>query len=165
MKYVAEALFLYTFYRTSGLSFLVLFGEGDASLLARFFRGELLMVVPSPVVPLLVVEVLVLTAVGGLWIGCTSSGSPVLEGVLAGTILAFFATMPTFPFCMPRSSHSQRPRPRPWHPITPRRVFSPDLCSRSSSMVVGALGGQQWRRDRAPRPVARARAARPRRSQ
>ncbi len=164
-KYIAEALFLYTFYRTSGVPFLVLFGEGDASLLERFFRGELLMIVTSPVVPLLVVEVLVLTAVGGLWIGCTSSGSPVLEAVLAGTILAFFATMTNLTILYAR--------------IESLTTIAASALVADYSQAVSlagpvlqiflygcwAMAGQQWRRDRASRPVTRARAARPRRSQ
>ena len=93
MKFIMEGLFLYTFYRKSGLPFHTLFGGWEDNLVGRFLRGELLAVTASQVVPLLVVEVLVLTAVGGLWIGFTSSGTPILEGVFAGTILAFFATL------------------------------------------------------------------------
>ncbi len=93
MKFIMEGLFLYTFYRKSGLPFRTLFGGWEDNLAGRFLRGELLAVTTSQVVPLLVVEVLVLTAVGGLWIGFTSSGTPILEGVFAGTILAFFATL------------------------------------------------------------------------
>ena len=93
MKFIMEGLFLYTFYRKSGLPFHTLFGGWEDNLVGRFLRGELLAVTASQVVPLLAVEALVLTAVGGLWIGFTSPGTPILEGVFAGTILAFFAVL------------------------------------------------------------------------
>ncbi len=93
VKFLMEGVFLYTFYRKSGLAFHVLFGGWQDKLVARFLRGELLMVTGSQVVPLLILEVLILTAVGGLWIGFTSARTPILEGVLAGAILACFATL------------------------------------------------------------------------
>jgi hypothetical protein len=93
MKFLMEGLFLYTFYRKSGLPFHTLFGGWEDNLVGRFLCGELLSVTASQVVPLLAVEALILTAVGGLWIGFISSGTPILEGVFAGTILAFFSSL------------------------------------------------------------------------
>jgi hypothetical protein len=93
MKFLMEGFFLYTFYRKSGLPFHALYGGWEDDLVGRFIRGDLLAVTGSQVVPLLAVEALVLTAVGGLWIGFTSPGTPILEGVFAGTILAFFASL------------------------------------------------------------------------
>jgi hypothetical protein len=93
VKFAMEGFFLYAFYRKSGLPFQALFGGWGDDLVGRFIRGELLAVTASQVVPLLVVEALILTAVGGLWIGYTSSGSAILEGIFAGTILGFFATL------------------------------------------------------------------------
>jgi hypothetical protein len=93
IKFVMEGLFLYTYYRKSGLPFDTLFGGRADDLLGRFLRGELLALTGPQVLPLLVVEALVLTAIGGLWIGLSSPGSGVLEALFAGTILAFFATL------------------------------------------------------------------------
>ena len=95
LKFVMEGLFLYTFYRKSGLSFDVLFGRWEDDLFGRFLRGDLLVVTASQAVALLLIETILLTAVGGLWIGVTAKGSvsAMLEGLFAGTILAFFATL------------------------------------------------------------------------
>ncbi len=95
LKFVMEGLFLYTFYRKSGLPFEALFGRWENDLLGRFLRGDLLVVTASQVIALLLIEAILLTAVGGLWIGATatSSGNAILEGLFAGTILAFFATL------------------------------------------------------------------------
>jgi hypothetical protein len=163
-KYITEALFLYTLCRTSGLPFPVLFGEADGSLLGRFLRGELLMVVAAPVVPLLVVEVLILTAVGGLWIGCTSSGSPVLEGVLAGTILAFCATTTNLTVLYAHIESLTQ---------TAASLLAADYFQAFSLagpmlqiFLCGcwAIAGQQWRRDRSSHAAERTRRARPNRS-
>ena len=163
-KYITEALFLYTLYRNSGLPFHVLFGEADGGLLGRFLRGELLMVVAAPVVPLLVVEVLILTAVGGFWIGCTSSGSPVLEGVLAGTILAFFATMTNLTVLYAHIESLTQ---------TAASLLAADYFQAFSLagpmlqiFLYGCwvIAGQQWRRDLSSHAVAQTRRARPRRS-
>lgn len=95
LKFAIEGLFLYTFYQKSGLPFHALFGRWEDGLLGRFLRGDLLAVTASQVVALLLIETLLLTAIGGLWIGVTApgSGSAILEGLFAGTILAFFATL------------------------------------------------------------------------
>ncbi len=95
LKFVMEGIFLYTFYRKSGLPFEVLFGRWEDHLLVQFLRGDLLVVTASQVEALLVIQTLLLTAIGGLWIGITSTGSAsmILEGLFAGTILAFFATL------------------------------------------------------------------------
>jgi hypothetical protein len=95
LKFVMEGIFLYTFYRKSGLPFHALFGRWEENLLVRFLRGDLLVVTASQVEALLLIEALLLTAIGGLWIGVTSAGSAsaILEGLFAGTILAFFATL------------------------------------------------------------------------
>jgi hypothetical protein len=95
LKFLMEGLFLYTFYRKSGLQFHVLFGRWEDDLLGRFLRGDLLGVTASQAVALLLIEALLLTAMGGLWIGITStdSATAILEGLFAGTILAFFATL------------------------------------------------------------------------
>jgi hypothetical protein len=163
-KYIAEALFLYMLYRKSGLPFQILFGEANGSVLGRFLRGELLMVVGAPVVPLLLVEVLILTAVGGLWIGCTSSGSPALEGVLAGTILAFFATMTNLTILYAHAESLTR---------TAASLLAADylqVFSLAGPMLqiflygCWAIAGQQWRRNRSSRAVAQTRRARPSRS-
>ncbi len=93
VKFVMEGLFLYTFYKKSGAPFHTLFGGWENNLIGRFLRGELLAVTGSQTLPLLFVEALILTAVGGLWIGLTSPQNAILEGLFAGTILAFFATL------------------------------------------------------------------------
>jgi len=95
LKFVMEGLFLYTFYRKSGLPFEALFGRWEDDLLGRFLRGDLLVVAASQVIALLLIEAVLLTAVGGLWIGATATGSgtAIFEGLFAGTILAFFATL------------------------------------------------------------------------
>lgn len=95
LKLAMEGLFLYAFYRKSGLPFEALFGRWEDDLFGRFLRGDLLVVTASQVIPLLLIEAILLTAVGGLWIGATatSSGNAILEGLFAGTILAFFATL------------------------------------------------------------------------
>jgi len=95
LKFVMEGLFLYTYYRRSGQPFQALFGRWEDDFLGRFLRGDLLMVTASQAVALLFIEALLLTAVGGLWIGVTSTSSSraILEGLFAGTILAFFATL------------------------------------------------------------------------
>jgi hypothetical protein len=95
LKFVMEGLFLYTFYRKSGVPFEDLFGRWEDNLLLQFLRGDLLAVTTSQVEVLLLIQTLLLTAIGGLWIGITSTGSTsmILEGLFAGTILAFFATL------------------------------------------------------------------------
>ena len=95
LKFGMEGLFLYTFYQKSGLPFQAVFGRWDDDLFGRFLRGDLLVVTASQVVALLLIETILLTAVGGLWIGATAtgSGSAILEALFAGTILAFFATL------------------------------------------------------------------------
>ncbi len=95
LKFGMEGLFLYTFYQKSGLPFQALFGRWEDGLFGRFLRGDLLVVTASQVVALLLIQTLLLTAVGGLWIGATAtgSGSAILEALFAGTILAFFATL------------------------------------------------------------------------
>jgi len=159
-KCVMEGVFLYTFYRKSGMPFHLLFGGWTDNLVARFLRGDLLMVTGSQVVPLLLVELLVLTAVGGLWIGSTSSGAPVLEGVLAGTILAFFATMTNLALVYSRIESLAR---------TTASLFDAD-----SSMAFSLAGplfqvylygcwtlvGLRWRRERSSRSTAPGRALR-----
>jgi hypothetical protein len=95
LKFVMEGLFLYTFYRKSGLPFDILFGRWEDDMLGRFLRGDLLVVTASQAGALLLIEAILLTAVGGLWIGVTSAGSgtAIFEGLFAGSILAFFATL------------------------------------------------------------------------
>jgi len=95
LKFVMEGFFLYTFYKKSGLPFHELFGRWEDDLIGRFLRGDLLVVTASQVIALLLIEALLLTAVGGLWIGATATGSAsaILEALFAGTILAFFATL------------------------------------------------------------------------
>jgi len=95
LKFGMEGLFLYTFYQKSGLPFQALFGRWEDDLFGRFLRGDLLVVTASQVVALLLIEALLLTAIGGLWIGVTATGSAsaILEALFAGTILAFFATL------------------------------------------------------------------------
>ncbi len=164
MKFIMEGLFLYNFYRRSGLPFHTLFGGWGDHLVGRFLRGELLAVTASQVVPLLVVEVLILTAVGGLWVGFTSSGTPILEGVFAGTILAFFATLTNLSLLYARIESLTQ---------TAASLFAAD-----SSMVIPLAGpllqvflygcwtmlGQKWRRERSSRPAAPGRASRTNRS-
>jgi hypothetical protein len=95
LKFGMEGFFLYTFYQRSGLPFHALFGRWEDGLLGRFLRGDLLVVTAAQVVVLLLIEALLLTAIGGLWIGVTAKGSAsaILEAISAGTILAFFATL------------------------------------------------------------------------
>jgi hypothetical protein len=95
LKFAMEGLFLYTFYRKSGLPFNVLFGRWEDDLLGRFLRGDLLVVTASQAVALLLIEAMLLTAIGGLWIGVTSTSASraIVEALCAGTILAFFATL------------------------------------------------------------------------
>jgi hypothetical protein len=95
-KYTVEGIFLYGIYRRSGLPFDVVFGGGGDSLVGCFLRGDLLIARASGLLPLLVTEMLVLVAVGGLWVGATSSRSPIVEGICAGTILALAATLTNF---------------------------------------------------------------------
>jgi hypothetical protein len=95
LKFVMEGIFLYTVYRKSGLPFEVVFGRWEDNLLVQFLRGDLLAAATSQVEALLFIQAVVLSAIGGLWIGitATSSASMILEGLFAGTILAFFATL------------------------------------------------------------------------
>jgi hypothetical protein len=95
LKFVMEGVFLYTFYRKSGLPFEALFGRWEDDLFGRFLRGDLLEVTAPQVRALLLIEAVLLPAIGGLWIGLTASGSgtAIFEGLSAGTMLAFFATL------------------------------------------------------------------------
>jgi len=161
-KYTVEGFFLYTLYRKSGLPVHALFGEADGSLLGRFLRGELLMVVAAPIVPLLIVEVLILTAVGGLWIGCTSSRRPVLEGVLAGTILAFFATMTNLTVLY---AHIESLTQTAASLLAADHFQAFSLAGPMLQIFLygcWAIAGQRWRRDRSSHAVAQPRRARPR---
>lgn len=160
VKFLMEGLFLYAFYRKSGLAFHVLFGGWKDNLVARFLRGELLMVTGSQVVPLLVVELLILTAVGGLWIGFASSGTPMLEGVFAGTILAFFATLTNLTLVYSRIESFTR---------TAASLFDAHYSVAFSLagplfqvFLYGCwtLVGQRWRRERSSRSTAPDRALR-----
>jgi hypothetical protein len=158
MKYLMEGIFLYTFYRKSGVPFHTLYGGWEQDLAGRFIRGDLLAVTGSQVVPLLAVEALVLTAVGGLWIGFTASKTPILEGVFAGTILAFFASLTNLSLLYAR--------------LDSLAQTTASLFGAGYSQVFPLAGpllqiffygcwtliGQQWRRDRSLRAAAPARA-------
>jgi hypothetical protein len=158
MKFLMEGIFLYTFYRRSGVTFHTLFGGWEHDLVGRFIRGDLLAVTGSQVVPLLAVEALVLTAVGGLWIGFTSSKTPILEGVFAGTILAFFASLTNLSLLYAR--------------LDSLAQTTASLIGADYSQVFPLAGpllqiffygcwtliGQQWRRERSLRAAAPARA-------
>jgi len=159
MKFSMEGLFLYSFYRRSGLPFRTLFGGWEDHLVGRFLQGELLAVTDSQVLPLLAVEALVLTAMGGLWIGFTSSGTPILEGVLAGTLLAFFATLTNLSLLYARlASFAQ----------TAASLFGAGYAQAfpfaGPLLMIFYYGcwtmvGQQWRRERSLRSAAPGRAA------
>jgi hypothetical protein len=164
-KYGVEALFLYGLYRRSGLPFHVLFGEGGDSLLAYFLRGDLLTATAARVMPLLAAEMIVLSAVGALWIGCTSDGSPVLEGLLAGTVVALLATLTNLAVLYAHLESiaqaiamlldSRWPRVFPVTGLLVQ-VFLYGCCS---------MAVQQWRREHASRLTPTARSSRPTRPQ
>jgi hypothetical protein len=166
LKFVMEGLFLYTYYRRSGLPFQVLFGRWEDHLIGRFFRGDLLVVTASQAAALLLIEALLLTAVGGLWIGVTSTNSAnaILEGLVAGTILAFFATLTNLSLLYARAESIA---------TAAASVFSADY---SQAFVLAGplfqvflygcwtLVGQRCRRDLSTRSAAKSRRPSPSRS-
>ena len=154
VKFAMEGFFLYAFYRKSGLPFQTLFGGWGDDIVGRFLRGELLAITASQVVPLLVVEALILTAVGGLWIGFTSPGTAILEGVFAGTILAFFATLTNLSLLYAHVESVTH---------TAASLFGadyPQAFSLAGPMLqvffygCWAMVGQRWRRERSFRSAA-----------
>jgi hypothetical protein len=164
LKFVMEGIFLYAFYRKSGLAFEVLFGRWEDNLLVQFLRGDLLVVTASQVEALLFIETLLLSAIGGLWIGITSKGSAsmILEGLFAGTILACFATLTNLSLLYARAES----------------IASTFLFSADYSQVLALAGplfhvflygcwtlvGQRCRRELSMRHVAKSERRRPARS-
>jgi hypothetical protein len=163
-KYGVEALFLYALYRRSGLAFHVLFGEGGDSLLLYFLRGDLLSATAAHVLPLLAVEMIAMTAVGALWIGFTCRGNPVLEGLVAGTLVALAATFTNLAILYAQIESLART-------VATLLEGSPAVFPLAGVFVQAFLYGccskvaEQWRREPASHSARAPRASRPTRAQ
>jgi hypothetical protein len=159
-KYAMEGFFLYGLYRRSGQPFEVVFGGGGDSLIGCFLRGDLLIARASGLLPLLVAELLVVAAVGGLWVGASASRSPVVEAMCVGTILALAATLTNFAVLYRWIGSLAEPAA----PLLDPRVRDalPLAGPVLTVFLFGAfaLAGQLWRREHGSHAAVRSRTAR-----
>jgi hypothetical protein len=93
IKFSLEMFLVALFLRFSGQSFSEVYGAVSIETVGRFLRGEHPWLIGSEGVYLLALIALITCFITGLWIGHTSQGKAILEGVLAGAAVTVVMTM------------------------------------------------------------------------
>ena len=93
VKFSVEMFLVALFLRFSGLSFDEAYGTFSIETVGRFLRGEHPWLMGNEGVYLLALIALITCFITGLWIGYTSKGTAILEGVLAGAAVTVVMSM------------------------------------------------------------------------
>jgi hypothetical protein len=86
-KFLIEMFLVALFLRFSGQSFSGTYGPFTIETVGRFLRGEHPWLAGSPGVLLLALISIITCLIAGLWIGYTSRGKAIVEGVLIGAVV------------------------------------------------------------------------------
>jgi hypothetical protein len=92
-KFSVEMFLVALFLRFSGQSFHETYGAFSIETMGRFLRGEHPWLTGNDGVYLLALIALITCFITGLWIGYTSKGTAILEGVLAGAAVTVVMSM------------------------------------------------------------------------
>ncbi len=93
IKLIFEILFVAMYIRFSGLSFASLYGTFGIETIGRFLRGEHPWLAGNEGFYLLALLAVITSFGTGLWIGYTSRGRAILEGVLVGATVTLISSM------------------------------------------------------------------------
>lgn len=93
IKFSLEALFTLLFLNISGQSFTALYGGFSIVTLGQFLRGDHPWLSGNEGLTLLVLLVIAKSFGTGLWIGYTSRGRAILEGVIVGAIVTLISSI------------------------------------------------------------------------
>lgn len=93
IKFSVEIFLLSLFIRFSGQSFHDVYGEFTIETVGRFLRGDHPWLVGKDGVYLLALVAVITSFVTGSWIGHTSKGNAILEGVFAGAAVTLITSM------------------------------------------------------------------------
>jgi len=93
VKFSVEMFLVALFLRITGQSFDEAYGSFSIETVGRFLRGEHPWLTGSEGVYMLSLIALITCFITGLWIGYTSKGKAILEGVLAGAAVTVFMAM------------------------------------------------------------------------
>jgi len=92
-KFMIEMFLVALFLRFSGQTFMETYGPFSIETVGRFLRGEHPWLTGTEGVYMLALIALITCFITGLWIGYTSKGKAILEGVLAGAAITVFMAM------------------------------------------------------------------------
>jgi len=92
-KFSIEMLLVALFLQFSGLSFEEAYGSFSIETVGRFLRGEHPWLINNESIYPLTLIALITCIITGLWIGYTSKGNAILEGVLAGAAVTVVMAM------------------------------------------------------------------------
>ncbi len=93
VKLMIEMLLVVLFLRLSGQSFSGTYGPFTIETVGRFLRGEHPWLAGSQGVFLLALISIITCLIAGLWIGYTSRGKAIVEGVLIGAVVTVIMSM------------------------------------------------------------------------
>jgi hypothetical protein len=93
VKFSAEIFLVALFLRFGGQSFGAVYGEFTFETIGRFLRGDHPWLAGSQGVSLLALVAVITIFVTGSWIGHTSKGNAMLEGVFAGAAVTLITSM------------------------------------------------------------------------
>jgi len=93
IKFSMEIFLVALFIRFSGQSFNAVYGEFTIDTVGRFLRGDHPWLVSKDGVYLLALVAVITSFITGSWIGHTSKGNAMLEGVFAGAAVTLITSM------------------------------------------------------------------------
>jgi hypothetical protein len=93
IKFSVEIFLVALFIRYSGQSFSDLYGTFDFETVGRFLRGDHPWLTGKDSVYLLALVAIIASFVTGSWIGHTSKGNAILEGVFTGAVVTIITSM------------------------------------------------------------------------
>lgn len=93
VKFLIEMFLLALFFRFSGQSFSEAYGPFSIETVGRFLRGDHPWLSGNDGILMLALIAIITCFITGLWIGYTSQGRAILEGVLAGAAITVVMSM------------------------------------------------------------------------
>lgn len=93
VKFAAELFLVALFIRLSGRSFGEIYGSFNIETVSTFLRGEHPWLSDKEGIYLLALVAILSSFVTGVWIGNTSKGNAILEGVIAGAAVTLISSM------------------------------------------------------------------------
>jgi hypothetical protein len=93
IKFSLEIALAIVFFSITGQTFETVYGIFGIETVGRFLRGDHPWLEGAGGIPILAVISLITSFGTGLWIGATSRGKAILEGVLAGAAVTFITAM------------------------------------------------------------------------